>query len=233
MDIHDLQKLARDCIGVDRPSKDIDDWCNKLWGKPSSPSILEKTQDRAREIQEHLESLEENTRDTRRHRKLIYVPRNVSSGSTPERHGTRKKSASRKTHQYLSHIVIHKARPPCEIHTDEIHTDGPWALSDAAVSCFVKSNVHPNCKDCSRWKNAIARERRVHSLETLIAACSTKKNGFSTAKTGLIFFHSDDTSTVADTIKKIQGRGKDFRSKILMFACNSDKLTEENALYVL
>jgi len=61
MDIHDLQKLARDCIGVDHPSKDIDDWCNKLWGKPSSPSIREKTQDRAREIQEHLESLEENT----------------------------------------------------------------------------------------------------------------------------------------------------------------------------
>jgi len=220
MGLNDLQKLARDCIGVDPPSKDIDDWCNKLWGKPSLPSIREKTWDRVQIIKEHLESLED-ARDQRELncRKFTHVFSNVSSSTTSEHHGTGDKSApSNQTHQYLSHIAINQAHPFCEIHTDR-----SWVQRDV-VSCFVKSNKYPNCKDCSRWKSAIAREQRVHSLKTLITACGTGRIGLSAINKGLVFVHSDDMSTVVDTIKKIQDEKKDFRSQISVFACNSDKL---------
>lgn len=220
MGLNDLQKLARDCIGVDPPSKDIDDWCNKLWGKPSLPSIREKTWDRVQIIKEHLESLED-ARDQRELncRKFTHVFSNVSSSTTSEHHGTGDKSApSNQTHQYLSHIAINQAHPFCEIHTDR-----SWVQRDV-VSCFVKSNKYPNCKDCSRWKSAIAREQRVHSLETLITACGTGRIGLSAINKGLVFVHSDDMSTVVDTIKKIQDEKKDSRSQISVFACNSDKL---------
>jgi len=220
MGLNDLQKLARDCIGVDPPSKDIDDWCNKLWGKPSLPSIREKTWDRVQIIKEHLESLED-ARDQRELncRKFTHVFSNVSSSTTSEHHGTGDKSApSNQTHQYLSHIAINQAHPFCEIHTDR-----SWVQRDV-VSCFVKSNKYPNCKDCSRWKSAIAREQRVHSLKTLITACGTGRIGLSAINKGLVFVHSDDMSTVVDTIKKIQDEKKDSRSQISVFACNSDKL---------
>jgi len=227
MGLNDLQRLARDCVGVDHPSKDIDDWCNKLWGKPLSPSIREKTWDRVQIIKEHLESLEEDARDQRElnRRKLTHVFSNVSSSTTSKHHDTGGNSApSNQTHQCLSHIAIDQAHPLCEIHTDQSRVQ-----TDVVMSCFVKSNEHPNCKDCSRWKSAIAREQRVHSLETLIIACGTKRIGLSTINKGLVFAHSDDISTVIDTIKKIQDKKKDFRSQISVFACNSDKLMEENA----
>jgi len=228
MGLNDLQKLARDCIGIDRPSKDIDDWCNKLWGKPSSPSMREKIWDRVQIIKEHLESLEEGARDQRElnRRKLTHVFSNVSSTTTSDHHGTGDKSApSNQTYQYLSHIAINQAHPLCEIHTDR-----SWVQRDVVMSCFVKSNEHPNCKDCSRWKSAFAREQRVHSLETLIIACGTGRIGLSTINKGLVFVHSDDMSTVVDTIKKIQDKKKALRSQISVFACNSDKLMEEKVL---
>lgn len=230
MGLNDLQKLARDCIGIDRPSKDIDDWCNKLWGKPSSPSIREKIWDRVQIIKEHLESLEEGARDQRElnRQKLTHVFSNVSSTTTSDHHDTGDKSApSNQTYQYLSHIAINQAHPLCEIHTDR-----SWVQRDVVMSCFVKSNEHPNCEDCSRWKSAFAREQRVHSLETLIIACGTGRTGLSTIKKGLVFVHLDDMSTVVDTIKKIQDKKKDLRSQISVFACNSDKLMEEKVLSI-
>ncbi|KAJ6591764.1 hypothetical protein DFH09DRAFT_1137908 [Mycena vulgaris] len=37
--LQDLHKVARDCVGRDRSNKDVDDWCNHVWGKPVSPGI--------------------------------------------------------------------------------------------------------------------------------------------------------------------------------------------------
>ncbi|KAI0955281.1 hypothetical protein AcW1_006907 [Taiwanofungus camphoratus] len=37
--LQEFQKLAREAVGRDRPNKDVDDWCNDLWGKPSSPGV--------------------------------------------------------------------------------------------------------------------------------------------------------------------------------------------------
>jgi len=37
IDLKELDKVAREAIGRDRSDKDVDDWCNNLWGKPVSP----------------------------------------------------------------------------------------------------------------------------------------------------------------------------------------------------
>ncbi|TFK71618.1 DNA ligase/mRNA capping enzyme [Pluteus cervinus] len=38
VNLHDLHRIALECIGRDRSVKEVDDWCNSLWGKPTSPS---------------------------------------------------------------------------------------------------------------------------------------------------------------------------------------------------
>jgi len=39
VNLQELQKIARSAVGRDRSNKDIDDWCNDLWGKPVSPGV--------------------------------------------------------------------------------------------------------------------------------------------------------------------------------------------------
>jgi DNA ligase 4 len=34
-----LQAIAREAVGKDRPHKEVEDWCNEVWGKPLSPGI--------------------------------------------------------------------------------------------------------------------------------------------------------------------------------------------------
>lgn len=47
----DVQDIARDSVGRDRPGKDVDDWCKGVWGLPASPSVrsAEKRKERADE----------------------------------------------------------------------------------------------------------------------------------------------------------------------------------------
>ncbi|KAI5120358.1 hypothetical protein M0805_006881 [Coniferiporia weirii] len=35
--VSDLGRIALKSVGKDRPQRDVDDWCDSLWGKPSSP----------------------------------------------------------------------------------------------------------------------------------------------------------------------------------------------------
>ncbi|KII85754.1 hypothetical protein PLICRDRAFT_700571 [Plicaturopsis crispa FD-325 SS-3] len=37
--LHDLHSIARESVGRDRSHKDVTDWCNDLWGVPSSPGV--------------------------------------------------------------------------------------------------------------------------------------------------------------------------------------------------
>ncbi|GBE86340.1 predicted protein [Sparassis crispa] len=37
--LEEFQSIARESVGRDRPNKDVDDWCNELWGKPRSPGV--------------------------------------------------------------------------------------------------------------------------------------------------------------------------------------------------
>lgn len=44
-----LQSIARAAVGKDRPNKDVDDWCNALWGQSSSPGVNSSPKRRKRE----------------------------------------------------------------------------------------------------------------------------------------------------------------------------------------
>ncbi|CCM02607.1 uncharacterized protein FIBRA_04710 [Fibroporia radiculosa] len=35
----EFQEIAREAIGRERSNKDVEDWCNTLWGRPSSPGV--------------------------------------------------------------------------------------------------------------------------------------------------------------------------------------------------
>jgi len=39
VNLQEVQKIAHSAIGQDRLNKDIDNWCNDLWGKPVSPGV--------------------------------------------------------------------------------------------------------------------------------------------------------------------------------------------------
>lgn len=47
--LRDYQEIARAAIGKDRSNKDIDDWCNSLWGNPCSPGANSSQKRRATE----------------------------------------------------------------------------------------------------------------------------------------------------------------------------------------
>ncbi|EKM81997.1 hypothetical protein AGABI1DRAFT_119018 [Agaricus bisporus var. burnettii JB137-S8] len=66
MDITELDKIARECVGKDRSEKEIDDWCKSLWGLPTSPTIGMKRQMRVDDILEKLVDVEGGLGDARR-----------------------------------------------------------------------------------------------------------------------------------------------------------------------
>ncbi|KAF8343411.1 hypothetical protein F5887DRAFT_1062181 [Amanita rubescens] len=47
VDLPGLQEIAMRCVGKDRPLKDVDDWCNELWGTSSSPSVRSRLKRKA------------------------------------------------------------------------------------------------------------------------------------------------------------------------------------------
>ena len=55
--LEELQHIARESIGRDRSTKDVDDWCKGIWNKPQSPSIRSSPKRKARE-DEWIEKLE-------------------------------------------------------------------------------------------------------------------------------------------------------------------------------
>ncbi len=63
----EFQKIAREVVGRDRPGKDIDDWCDALWGKPSSPGVKNPAKRKQRE-EEWVAKLENADRKGKRRR---------------------------------------------------------------------------------------------------------------------------------------------------------------------
>jgi hypothetical protein len=95
----------------------------------------------------------------------------------------------------------------------------------------MKSNGDQDCHDCSRWKRVMARQRRIHSLESLLIACGTAC-GLSSIKRGVIFVHSDDKATTTSVTRKVEGKRSRIRTQIFVFKCSSERLTYNDALFV-
>ncbi|KAH8093745.1 hypothetical protein BXZ70DRAFT_949037 [Cristinia sonorae] len=65
--LEEFQKIGRQAIGLDRPGKTEEDWCNQVWGKVSSPSVNSAVKRKRRE-EEWFEKLQraEGRSSTRR-----------------------------------------------------------------------------------------------------------------------------------------------------------------------
>ena len=37
--LDEFQRIAREAVGHEPSNKDVEDWCNELWGKPSAPGV--------------------------------------------------------------------------------------------------------------------------------------------------------------------------------------------------
>lgn len=239
MDISELDKIARECVGKDRLNKDIDDWCKSLWGQPTSPTVSMKRHDRVQDIQDTLASLEgcsQGVKGPSKLRKLDHPLQKTdtfnSTYSVSSKHFNVKSTrdlSSTKSDQNPPSIAVQKTSS-----TSGILVDSRLTLVDAAVSCFINSLRDRPCDHCSRWKQVIPRERRVHSLDALLTACG-QVNGLAgmNIKRGIIFIDGDDSVRMQSTLRRVSENSSSTRLPIFVFRCNAGILTEENALLVV
>ncbi|KAF7771042.1 hypothetical protein Agabi119p4_7016 [Agaricus bisporus var. burnettii] len=231
MDITELDKIARECVGKDRSEKEIDDWCKSLWGLPTSPTIGMKRQMRVDDILERLVDVEGGLGDARRgeselkRRKLDFRRKEGGLSVRVEGETSSRTSMSRGARVFDTALR--------EDHTVEEAT--PDRMLATSISCFINSRSnHQRCEDCSHWKKTISKERRVHSLEALLAACKVQ-NGEEEIKRGIVFVDVKDAIGIEKTIDTVRHNAKEVKNRVLVFGCNVDKLSlkEENALLVV
>lgn len=230
MDITELDKIARECVGKDRSEKEIDDWCKSLWGLPTSPTIGMKRQKRVDDILERLVDVEGGLGDARRgeselkRRKLDF--RRKEDGLSVRVEG-----------ETSSLMIMSRGAQILDTALREDHTveeASPDRILATSISCFINSRSnHQRCEACSKWKKAISKERRVHSLEALLVACKVQ-NG-EEIKRGIVFVDVKDAIGIERTIDIVRHNAKEVRNRVLVFGCNVDRLSlkEENALLVV
>jgi hypothetical protein len=246
MDVTELDKIARGCVGRDSSEKEVDDWCKSLWGLPTSPTAGMKRRMRVEDILGKLVDVEGS---------LIVVEQEGGS-----RRGLRgevdlkRRRLSRDRLERIESLVSGLAvggeekrgegvilgsvdeRP--QVFERVFHEDRTvegvslnWALG-ASVSCFIDSRSdRQGCDDCLWWKKGMPKGRRVHSLEALLMAC---KVGGVDIKRGIVFVHVSDAVGVRRTVDAVRNTAGDLTIQVLVFVCNVDRsLKEENALLVV
>lgn len=238
MDISELDRIARECVGKDRSNKDIDDWCKSLWGQPTSPTIRMKRRDRVQNIQTTLVSLEGSSRGMKESNKIRKLDHPLQEPSTfNSTFNVSSKHSDVKVAKKFSDIN-RDPDPPSSTAVQKPHAtsgtlvDSRSSLVDAAFSCFINSLKDRPCDRCSRWKQVVPRERRVHSLDALLVACG-QANGQGVIKRGLVFIDEDGSVQTETTLQKISDKASGARLPIFVFRCNTEILSEETALLVI
>jgi hypothetical protein len=93
--LKEFQRIAREAVGGERPGKEIDDWCNELWGKSLSPndehSILRKQrEDSLLAVLERVDKIRVNeSEDTKEmtlmiQKKQVVSPQHYSPPKSPQ-----------------------------------------------------------------------------------------------------------------------------------------------------
>jgi hypothetical protein len=129
----------------------------------------------------------------------------------------------------MFHPVLHEDRT--------VEEASPNWMLNTSVSCFINSRSdRQGCDDCLRWKKAIPKERRVHSLGALLTACKGGAGGGGGGDTeqGIVFVDVNDATGIERTIDTVRDNARDVKIRVLVFACNVDRLLKEaNALLVV
>ncbi|KAK2463717.1 hypothetical protein APHAL10511_004468 [Amanita phalloides] len=152
INLQELQEIALSCVGKDRPFKDVDDWCNYLWGKNASPSIRSRVKRKA-------------SLDAWEHR--LAASHNECNGIVPVIEPLGFEHAAPSPAFPLAHAVEPRTQSLSMGHTH----DGGVAESDfdqlfrGAVVWFPKET------DQMLWKQFIPFDRCLHSLDSLLVGC--------------------------------------------------------------
>lgn len=237
MDISELDKIARECVGKDHSAKDVDDWCKSLWGKPTSPTIRMKRQDRVQDILVTLANIERSPRSLKEYpkrRKVEHVEQKIAVISStlnpaPKQHNTETLQDCDNTNTKGMSLAVNQVAHI----TAGASLDSSSDILDAAVSCFMNSRKDRHCGSCLRWKKVVPKERRVHSLEALVTACRQGEGGLVNIKRGLVFVDTSDATVSEWTLKTVQNNASHVKVRVLVFGCNVERLSEENALLIV
>ena len=183
----ELQEIALRCIGKDRPLKDVDDWCNGLWGKNSSPNLRSRLKRKASvdAWQHKLATVDGDFNKVGPARSPFSFK--VSGMSNPRAPVTYIADSMPDT---LPQPPVKQVQPPsgCE-----------YVLRDALV-------WFPKEMDRTAWKEFIPSNQCLHTLDSLLLGCGwkvTTSRMQDEVKRGIAMVHSHECREfVVDTLKK-------------------------------
>lgn len=198
--LQNLHKIARDCVGRDRSNKDVDDWNNRLWGKPVSPGVTSSPKRKAvaDEWEEKLIASDRKlarkkgwtafdsrvlatrstieTDNTVRSRPLVSVT-NLGLSRSPVVETTRTPtpripSSSRPR---LPAAYPSSASSPSAVQREKCRQPTPVGGKSESISDVLSKSLvfvaAQNPVSRRRWKLLVPPERIVHSLEALFSGC--------------------------------------------------------------
>ncbi len=199
VDLSGLQEIAMRCVGKDRALKDVDDWCNELWGTSSSPSVRSRLKRKA-------------SVDVWQHRlaTLDGVPKGSNSAGA------------------LFNDLEHTPSPRFSVtHISDPMSDTPLQPQSAkrlqeppgydhlwqdALVWFSKG------VDKSTWKEIIPSNRRLHALESLLLGCGwngTPSGMQNEIKRGIAMVHNHGYQDVVETLRKCKHDADVNKSQVI------------------
>lgn len=183
VDLPGLQEIALRCVGKDRPLKDVDDWCNELWGTNSSPGIRSRLKRKASvDIWQHrLATLDGNSKGFN----------STSALFKDLKHTPLSPKFS------VTHIADPIPDTPLQPQIQEL-SEYDHVLQGALV--WFSKGV-----DKSPWKEIIPSNRRLHALESLLLGCGwngTASRMRNEIKRGIAMVHNHGCKDVVETLRK-------------------------------
>ncbi|KDR65743.1 hypothetical protein GALMADRAFT_148452 [Galerina marginata CBS 339.88] len=205
LNLEDLHRKACNSVGRDRSDKDLYDFCNQAFGKPSSPSVNSprKRKARAASWDRRLDELE---RKIPRHNTPSSV---IDLTCSPSQSAQKKVRGDSKPLTPRTNVIGHpsiNAEPirsrPCPYLTPPRKqvpnrlksSTAPKALPslEGTLAWFAQP-ASKKCAKCASWKKRIPLEGRVHSLQALLVGCGwTGTQGNSGVKRGVIIIDESD-----------------------------------------
>lgn len=210
-------------IGRNRSDKDISDWANVTWGKLASPKAdcVAKRQTKAEYWEKRLTQMDGRT-------VLPDIPtptrRKRTENDTPheERTSVRRKTNAQPLFMKATNVIEASTSiltpPPRSADRARL----PWeVISDNALVWFAQqAGKTPRlCPSMASWKQHIARERRLHSLDSLLLGCGS----VSEIQEGVIVLDECDEK-IDKWITHVREHTAELVHPIVVYGCRSGVL---------
>lgn len=217
-DLQEIHGAALESVGRDRTDKDILDWVKTAWGKTASPkaNCSLRRQEKADYWVDKLARMDRNTgfqydispTPTRRRRSENEAPDGNS------RMYVRLKTDSHPLAARTNTVQNSNSKPSSPSGFREVERQWKeslvWFAPQAGKDLFA-------CPSVAAWKKRIPRERRLHSLDSLLMGCGEGRYG----KQGVIIVDECDENgtkwkeVIAERVGEIPARS------ILIYGCRT------------